>query len=183
MAAPGVVELFSIARASRDAPHPAAFGHSRCGASAFFPAKNGGRRRLCPPPGKGKGARCAACASTADSATICKQQKVISSEEGRRALERRAKSSMGYCSALLFDCFRIVIFVCPIVLAALHHLPRAHFFFNDFKQLARYWSQRAPFSAIVFSLFFTMAAPSLAAPHRRFCAHPPNQQRSGSNKK
>ncbi|MBV9428253.1 MAG: hypothetical protein JO084_11055, partial [Bradyrhizobiaceae bacterium] len=74
---------------------------------------------------------------------------------------------MGYCSVLLFDCFAIVVFAQSIVLAAVHFPPRAHFFFNDFKQLARCLSQTRAVSAIAFSLLFTMALRFLAAPQRK----------------
>jgi multisubunit Na+/H+ antiporter MnhC subunit len=57
----------------------------------------------------------------------------------------------------LFDCFAIVIFAQSIVRAAVHPPPRAHFFFNDFKQPARYLPQTRVITAIVFSLLFTMA--------------------------
>jgi hypothetical protein len=69
---------------------------------------------------------------------------------------------------LLFDCFAIVVFASPIVLVAPRHLPRAHVFFNDFKQLGALLAQPAASLAIVFSLLFTMALLSLAALRQRW---------------
>jgi hypothetical protein len=82
---------------------------------------------------------------------------------------------------LLFDCFAIVVFVAPIVLAAPRHLPRAHVFFNDFKQLGASLAQPAAFVAIVFSLLFTIALLSLAAPQRCGSAHPASVLRPPSS--
>src|SRR5262249_1020028 len=61
-----------------------------------------------PPPGEGKGARYTVCASAAESATICKQQRVVA------------------CSGLIFLLERLF---------ALRCIARpAPFLFNDFKQ-------------------------------------------------
>jgi hypothetical protein len=76
---------------------------------------------------------------TDESATICKQQKVIS----LLSRERRGRGRWGVRGKvpgpLVPYCFSIVspllFFAQAIVRAAVHPPPRAHFFFNDFKQL------------------------------------------------
>src|SRR5262249_46467640 len=105
--------------------------------------------------------RCTVCAASAESATICKQQRVVA------------------CSGLIFLLERLFALRCSV--------RPAPFLFNDFKQPARSLPQPAAspsFGALVFSLIFTSATRSFTSPqyYRSSALDLLNQQRSASSR-